>query len=145
MHRRCFKADLNEGFSATVSLLALIMRDPMAGSFAHEGTSPQLKFAITFWSARASTTGILCVGATLKFGFIEPSAVCESGVIGTIGELKSERFPAFTARASILNCAAMTFGSVFSVNLPHILNYCASRYAKRCARFMECPNADFSA
>jgi hypothetical protein len=59
MQRRFFNADRNDGFSATLSLLALIMRDPIAGSFAQDGTRPQLKFAKIFWSAIANTAGIL--------------------------------------------------------------------------------------
>src|SRR5450631_4191027 len=41
MQRRDLKADLNDGFSATVSPLALASLLPIVASFAHDGISPQ--------------------------------------------------------------------------------------------------------
>jgi hypothetical protein len=59
MHLRFTSADLNEGFSAAVSLLAFIMRDPIAGSLAQLGTSPQVKAAISVSSSLETIAGIL--------------------------------------------------------------------------------------
>jgi hypothetical protein len=71
----------NTGFSASVSDLALIMREPIETSFAHDGTSPQRasrstrprasgsgSSASAFASRagrRAVTIGWVVVGATL--------------------------------------------------------------------------------
>jgi hypothetical protein len=68
MHLRLPSADLNEGFSAAVSLRALIIREPIAGSFAQPGTKPQVNAARSLSSACETMAGIWCVGATLKFG-----------------------------------------------------------------------------
>ena len=61
---RFFNAVRNDGFSASVSLRALIMRLPMAGSSAQNGTNPQR----SNWIRRSSSlriTGRFCVGAAL--------------------------------------------------------------------------------
>ena len=67
------------GFSATVSIRALIIRLPMAGSFAHDGIRPQL--STRSWRSGGSGSGSSredgdrsitaytgLVGATLKSG-----------------------------------------------------------------------------
>ena len=64
--RRLRKASRNEGFSASVSARALIMRLPIARSFAHLGTRPQCSMAnARAPSSAARTAGTACVGATL--------------------------------------------------------------------------------
>ncbi len=64
--RRFLNASRNDGFSASVSERALIMRLPIARSLAHFGTRPQCSIA----NARAPsspvrTAGTACVGAML--------------------------------------------------------------------------------
>ena len=64
--RRLRNASRNEGFSARVSARALIMRLPIARSFAHFGTRPQC--SIANWRAPSSparTAATSWVGATL--------------------------------------------------------------------------------
>ena len=61
----------NADFSATVSTRALIMREPIEGSLAHEGTSPQTRGASRRRTSpesltrRSKTAGTATVGATL--------------------------------------------------------------------------------
>src|SRR5660397_127404 len=68
MQRRRAKAVRNDGFSAIVSTRALIMREPMAGSLAHEGTRPH--FAMSSVAAPSAERMIrtCCMGATLYEG-----------------------------------------------------------------------------
>jgi len=67
MRQRCFfSAVRNDGLSASVSERALIIRLPIAGSFAQRGTSPQR----TSTSSRSPAgvcrmTGTSCIGAML--------------------------------------------------------------------------------
>ena len=57
----------NEGFPAAGSLLALIIRLPIARSFDQNGTSPQRSIATSRSPlAFTRTTGASCVGAMLK-------------------------------------------------------------------------------
>ncbi|GAA2812247.1 hypothetical protein GCM10020219_100410 [Nonomuraea dietziae] len=49
---------LKAGFSATVSSLALIMREPMEGSFAQTGTSPH-RMTLSCLTARSASFGTL--------------------------------------------------------------------------------------
>ena len=64
--RRFLKASRNDGFSASVSARALIMRLPIARSLAHLGTSPQCSIAkARAPSSPARTAGTSCVGAML--------------------------------------------------------------------------------
>ncbi len=56
----------NDGFSASVSARALIIREPIAGSFAQRGTSPQRTNASSRSPAcDRRTTGTSCIGAML--------------------------------------------------------------------------------
>ncbi len=68
MHLRLTRADLKDGFSAAVSLRALIIREPIVGSFAQLGTKPQVNAARSLSSVCETIAGIWWVGATLKFG-----------------------------------------------------------------------------
>ena len=45
------------GFSATVSIRALIIRLPIDGSFAHDGTSPQV--STRSWRSRRLGVGVV--------------------------------------------------------------------------------------
>src|SRR3712207_4846258 len=67
-HRRRRNALRKEGFSGAVSLRALIMRDPISGSSAHEGTRPHLSVSSRRLPPSATTAATDWVGATLKFG-----------------------------------------------------------------------------
>ena len=61
------------GFSATVSIRALIIRLPIEGSFAHDGTRPQVRTrswrsggsGLSFEGGRSTTAYTSLVGATL--------------------------------------------------------------------------------
>lgn len=65
--RRYLYAERKEGFSASVSARALIIREPMDGSLAQEGISPQTKkSALSEPSLGRTSTG--WVGAMLKRG-----------------------------------------------------------------------------
>lgn len=50
MQRRLRNELLNDGFSSTVSLRALIILEPIAGSFAQEGMSPQRNASPCVWA-----------------------------------------------------------------------------------------------
>jgi hypothetical protein len=64
--RRLRNASRNEGFSARLSARALIMRLPIARSFAHLGTSPQCsRTKARAPSSPARTAGTSWLGATL--------------------------------------------------------------------------------
>src|SRR3954454_14229036 len=71
--RRFAKARLYAGFSATVSIRALIIRLPIEGSLAHDGTSPQVTTLSWRWGGaplsleggRSTTAYTSLVGATL--------------------------------------------------------------------------------
>lgn len=74
------KAARKAGFSCTVSTRALIMRAPIFGSFAHEGTSPHRR--ARNWrparsapgpAGRSRTAGTGSVGATFQLGSITSS------------------------------------------------------------------------
>src|SRR3712207_9446312 len=79
-HRRLRKALRKDGFSGAVSERALIMRDPISGSSAHEGTRPHLSVSRRRLPPSATTAATDCVGATLKFG--ESSARASSSPNG---------------------------------------------------------------
>src|SRR5690242_14567336 len=67
--RLLLKLERNAGFSGAVSDRALIMRSPMAGSLAHEGTRPQRARATVLGPASSERTmGTSWVGETLKRG-----------------------------------------------------------------------------
>src|SRR5699024_10096220 len=77
MHRRRAAAALNAGFSVIVSERALIIREPILGSFAQDGTHPHLTVLLTCRTgsasgcsrgARSSTTFTRWVGAMLYDG-----------------------------------------------------------------------------
>ena len=65
-HLRFLKAFLKDGFSAIVSARALIMRFPMDGSLAQNGTSPQWNLSSQFSPPWVYIAKISCVGVTLK-------------------------------------------------------------------------------
>jgi hypothetical protein len=71
MRQRCLaNAFRNEGFSATVSDRALIMRLPIAKSSDQEGTSPQRIQKGNGFSSAPTTAMMLCVGQMLNLGEI---------------------------------------------------------------------------
>ena len=67
-HRRFRNALRKEGFSATVSERALIIRLPIPGSLAQEGIKPQRRSPIRRPRSSAATTGTNWVGAMLNLG-----------------------------------------------------------------------------
>lgn len=58
----------NAGYVATVSARVLIIRLPIAGSLAHEGTRPQTIRRSSRVPSRSKMPGVSCVGATLNRG-----------------------------------------------------------------------------
>ena len=66
MQRLCLKASRKAGFSATVSLRALIRRALMESSLAQDGINPYLSSAPSRSSSICLTARMLCVGAMLK-------------------------------------------------------------------------------
>src|SRR5215210_1119500 len=75
-HRRRRNALRKEGFSGAALLWEKIMRAPISGSSAQEGTRPHLSVSSRRFPHSATTAATDCVGATLKFG--ERSALTSS-------------------------------------------------------------------
>jgi len=94
--RRRLKALLNDGFSATVSLRALISLLPIVSSFAHDGIKPQR---------------IVC-RCLLPLSSATMELICDEGAIFHEGE-KSRSSVRSKYSVSLLDV-------IFSVNLPHM-------------------------
>ena len=79
-----FAAALNDALAVRVSERALIILDPIVGSFAHDGTSPQRTRRIWRTGAasgssrggRSSTTRMPCMGATFQDGSRSSPRTC---------------------------------------------------------------------
>src|SRR5947208_11805253 len=69
MQRRFLRALRNDGLSAIVSALALIIRLPIAGSFAQLGINPHFICFMYLWPSSPTTT-TFWVGAMLYRGVI---------------------------------------------------------------------------
>ena len=68
MQRRRVRATLKAFLVATVSARALIIRLPILGSLAQNGTSPQCSASRLRAPSRSRTAYTVCVGATLWLG-----------------------------------------------------------------------------
>ncbi len=66
------KARRYAGFSATVSIRALIIRLPILGSFAHDGTRPHVTTLSCRWGSAGSSAGASCEGgrSTTAYTFL---------------------------------------------------------------------------